>query len=240
MMSRLNFNSQGKLESVEGVSVQKIQEDLTRQRIKLKKSMPRVFEKVDNSKDSEYWSLYNHEKKLEPLKFSNGKNQEDVVKEVVELINSGVKCIFLHGMCGTGKSAIALNIARVLGKASIVVPVKNLQSQYEEDYNENPLVGNKEIEDVKSLKRISIAPSNPYWSPIIPADYELQLRDAKKKRYLGLNAREFIFYHRKNGCSYYDQYQAYIDSDVIIFNSAKYKIEVALDRKPLTEVDIID
>src|SRR3989344_309686 len=298
MMSRLNFNSQGKLESVEGVSVQKIQEDLTRQRIKLKKSMPRVFEKVDNSKDSEYWSLYNHEKKLEPLKFSNGKNQEDVVKEVVELINSGVKCIFLHGMCGTGKSAIALNIARVLGKTSIVVPVKNLQSQYEEDYtenmyvvkktgmkmkidiitgrdnhdsiikpgvscadpflpdtiqiveknavllkefyNENPLVGNKEIEDVKSLKRISIAPSNPYWSPIIPADYELQLRDAKKKRYLGLNAREFIFYHRKNGCSYYDQYQAYIDSDVIIFNSAKYKIEVALDRKPLTEVDIID
>ena len=32
----------------------------------------------------------------------------------------------------------------------------------------------------------------------------------------------------------------YINADSIIFNSAKYKIEVALDKKPATEVDIID
>ena len=62
----------------------------------------------------------------------------------------------------------------------------------------------------------------------------------KRRNTGGLNGKNFVFYHRKTGCSYYDQYQAYLDADVIIFNSAKYKIEVDLDRKPETEVEIID
>lgn len=296
-MKRLTFDENGKLESVDGSVVFKTaKKDLSKGVIRPEEIFD--FSGLDASSDSQYWSLYKGRDKLEPLKFSNGKNQEDVVKEVIELIKKGNKIIFLHGMCGTGKSAIALNIARVLGKTSIVVPVKNLQRQYIDDYtggmyvlkkngenlkiqsiigrdnydsifkpgvscsdqllpdtiqiNEknrhiiknyyemNPLVKNKDIDDIKKLKRISIAPANPYWSPIIPADYEAQLKDAVKKRYTGLGGREFIFYHRKHGCGYYDQYQGYINSDVIIFNSAKYKIEVSLDRKPETEVDIID
>ena len=55
------------------------------------------------------------------------KNQENIVKEIVELIKVGKKVIFLYGVCGTGKSAIALNIARAIGRASIVVPIKSLQ-----------------------------------------------------------------------------------------------------------------
>ncbi len=249
-------------------------------------------------KDEGYWSLFDSEIKLAPLKFSNGKTQEDVVKEVVDNIKNGKKMIFIHGACGTGKSAIALNIARKLGRASLVVPVKGLQRQYEEDYTskkyvvkengkkmsiamitgrenhdslikpgsncadpflpdtikiaeknesfirefyeQNPYIKNKDFPDIKKLKRISIAPSNPYWSPIVPDDYELPIKDAKKKKYKGLQGRNFIFYHRKEGCSYYDQYLAYLSADVLIFNSAKYKIEVALDRKPWTNVDIID
>lgn len=255
-------------------------------------------QKFDNSQDTEYWSLYKNNLKLPPLKFSNNKTQEDVVKEVVNLIKSGKKMIFLHGVCGTGKSAIALNIARVLGTASIVVPIKSLQGQYKKDYmgemfllksngeklrismitgranhdsvfepgvscadpflpdtipiieknfkklkefyEENPFIRNKSINNINQLKRISIAPVNPYWSPIIPIKYQPNLPDAEKKTYKGLRGTDFVFYHRKRGCTYYDQYQAYFDSDVIIFNSAKYKIEVALDRKPVTEVEIID
>ena len=255
-------------------------------------------QKFDNSQDTEYWSLYKNSQRLDPLRFSNGKTQEDVVEEVVNLIKSGAKIIFLHGVCGTGKSAIALNIARVLGKSAIVVPVKGLQRQYEEDYmgkmfllktsgeklkismitgrgnhdsvfrpgvscadpflpdtiqiieknfkkiknyyEENPLIQNKNIANFNQLKRISIAPTNPYWSPIIPSKYNMNLPDARKKSYKGLRNNDFIFYHRKHGCSYYDQYDAYLDSDVIIFNAAKYKIETALDRKPETEIDIID
>ena len=222
-------------------------------------------DKFYNIKEDSSWSLYENGSKLEPLRFSNGKTQEDIVKEVVSLIKEGNKIIFIKGVCGTGKSAIALNISRILGRAAIVVPVKGLQKQYEEDYMnnkylikkdgsrmkiaiitgrdnhdsvifpglscadsnlpdtikiaeknyekikdyylQNPYIKNKELPEIKDLKRIAIAPANPYWSPILPASFEFnQLRDAKKYRYMGLRGREFIFYHRKQGCSYYDQY----------------------------------
>jgi len=310
-MKRMEFDSQGKLIGIDGNAVDystkkshNVYENNTHynKNTRLKKSSDLEFLKEDINFepiiDDSFWSLYSDKGKLEPLKFSNGKTQEDIVREVVELIKNGTKLVLINGVCGTGKSAIALNIARKLGRASIVVPVKGLQRQYEEDYmgkkyllkpngkkmkiamitgrenhdsifipgiscadpnlpetikiteknyskiieyyNQNPLIEHKSVPDIDKIKRISIAPANPYWSPIAPSAYELPLKDARKKKYLGLNNKEFIFYHRKPGCSYYDQYQAYIDADVIIFNSAKYKIEVALDRKPATEVDIID
>ena len=49
------------------------------------------------------WSLYESGKSLEPLKFSNGKTQEDIVKEVIDEIKRGHKIIFIRGVCGTGK-----------------------------------------------------------------------------------------------------------------------------------------
>ena len=256
-----------------------------------------VIEPARYSSD-EAWSLFEGSNELTPLKFSNGKTQTDVVNEVVTAIKSGAKIIFIHGVCGTGKSAIALNIARQIGRASIVVPVKALQRQYEEDYmghknvfklngqklkiaaitgrenhdsiiksgsscadttlpdtirlteknwaqireyyEQNPLITHKGEISFKRLKRVSIAPANPYWSPILPAQYELDLPDAKKRRYRGLQNTDFIFYHRKHGCGYYDQYRAYLDADIIMFNAAKYKIETMLNRKPATDIEIID
>jgi len=81
------------------------------------------------------WSLIEDEKELKPLVFSNGKTQADVVKEVIDAVKEGFKIIFIRGMCGTGKSAVALNLARQLGKTSIVVPIKSLQEQYAKDYS---------------------------------------------------------------------------------------------------------
>jgi len=295
-MRRLIFDSLGK-----PIGVDKDIEDYTSNN-QLKKSDSLFFLKdtqKENIPEERYWNFYSNNQPLNPLKFSNGKTQEDVVKEIVELIKNGNKVIFLQGVCGSGKSAIALNIARSIGKTSIVVPLKNLQKQYEEDYtgkkyliksngekmkiamitgrenhdsiinpgiscadpflpenikiNEknykhiidyyrrNPLINNKADLELKEIKRISIAPTNPYWSPILPAEFEIRsLKDAQKKKYIGVNGREYIFYHRKQGCSYYDQYLAYLYADVIIFNSAKYKAELTMGRKPETEVEIID
>ena len=274
------------------------------QQINLKKSENLIFLKEEKSKTEnifteDYWDLNDENGKISPLKFSNGKTQTDVVKEIVNLIKNNEKIIFLHGACGTGKSAIALNIARVLGKTSIVVPVKALQKQYEDDYTSkkflfkkngqkmkiavltgrenhdslinpgiscanpelpenikiteknypklaeyfqsNPFVVGREIPDLKHIRRLSVAPANPYWSPIVPSSYDLnQLKDAKKIKYEGCNNREYTFYHRKPGCSYYDQYLAYKNADIIIFNAAKYKAELAIGRRPATEVEIID
>ncbi len=236
--------------------------------------------------------------KLDPLKFSNGKSQADVVKEVLDLINAGNKVIFIRGVCGTGKSAIALNLSRHFKKTSIVVPIKSLQEQYEKDYMQNkfilkqdgkkldiaiikgrnnfscPFYGegcdcnelpctielrdkNKEkinefvelnervdienFENVSDVRRMTIAPSCPYWSPLLPVDVNTKaLDDAKKKKYMTVSGKEYALFQRKKGCGYYDQYDSYINSDVFIFNSQKYLIETAIGRKPKTDLDIID
>jgi len=241
------------------------------------------------------FNLYKNNKKLEPLKFSNGKTQEDVVKEIIEKINSGKKVIFVRGVCGTGKSLIALNIAKILGSASIIVPGKALQKQYWRDYSHDCYVlkddhtklkikiitgrenhkclfckgcnaanfelpckieikepnikklreylkQNPRVSDnleLKHIRRISIAPICAYWSPIAPSEYELPIQ-AKKRKYKGLKGINFTLYNRKEGCSYYNQFNSYIDAEAIVFNAAKYKLEVLMNRKPETEVEIID
>ncbi|MDP3966545.1 MAG: helicase C-terminal domain-containing protein [archaeon] len=279
------------------------------------------------------WSLYENEKFLEPLKFSNGKTQEDVVKEILELISKGKKIIFVHGVCGTGKSAIALNIANRLGKSSIVVPGKNLQEQYKRDYEgnkyllkknneklkisvitgrnnhkckfleedssaipkikreinsrlndvfsgmlyrkredeeddtsaanphlpcnielreknwlkikkyleKNKKVNLKNFSGIKDVKRMSVGPACPYWSPVLPEKYEIKsFSDSEQRKYEGLDGTNFVQYKRKSGCPFYEQFDSYIDSDVLVFNSLKYKLETALLRKPKTEVEVID
>src|SRR3989344_1394099 len=265
-MSRLEFDPQGRLVGVDNKKVEyysgkKKNRDKRghfsheNEDLKTSESLEFLKEKTfENIFDSKYWSLYENEKELKPLKFSNGKTQEDVVKEIADLITSGKKIILLHGVCGTGKSAIALNLARALGRASIVVPIKTLQRQYEDEYmekkhvvkrngekmkiamitgrenhdsiiapgiscadpflpdtikltdknhdklrgyyRENPFISNEDMPPVTKLRRISVAPANPYWSPILPVEIEInQLTDAKKRRYEGIFGREFVFYH---------------------------------------------
>jgi hypothetical protein len=281
------------------------------------------------------WNLYEGDKFLEPLKFSNGKTQEDIVKEVLESIKEGHKVIFIHGMCGTGKSAIALNIAKKLGRTSIVVPIKNLQMQYKKDYNgengkyilkenkeklkisvitgrnnhkckflednqnaipkivkevnsklhdifegkkeeirdtigndisadnmnipckieikeknwdkirkylrQNPRIDVRNFTQISDVKRLPVASVCPYWSPVFPEQYDIKVLEEKyKKNYKGLKGKNFVFYQRKEGCPFYEQFNSYINSDVMVFNSMKYQLESALNRKPSTEVEIVD
>ncbi|MBU4308707.1 MAG: DUF2075 domain-containing protein, partial [Nanoarchaeota archaeon] len=279
------------------------------------------------------WSLYQNDEFLKPLCFSNGKTQKDIVNEVLGLFEKGKKIVFISGVCGTGKSAIALNIARKIGKTSVVVPGKSLQAQYKKDYEEEKhlLKDNKEklkisvitgranhkckflqdnenaipkikkevnsklhdifedkreeiknlinydvsannylipckielkeknwnkikqylqqnknvnlssFSNMKEVKRFSVASLCPYWSPVISDKYELKnFPNAKKRKYLGLENTNFIFYSNKTGCSFYEQFNSYIDSDVLVFNALKYKLESSMNRKPSTEVEIID
>jgi len=233
-----------------------------------------------------------------PMKFSNGKTQADVVKEVLNEIEKGEKIIFIKGVCGSGKSAMALNLARHFKKTSIVVPIKSLQKQYEHDYTKekfilkkdnkklnisvikgrnnfscpflggradeeelpcvidireknlgkikeyiemNPKVNKFDFENVSDVRRMSIAPSCPYWSPLLPSEIKAKaVEDAKKIKYNSISGKEFALFQRKKGCGYCDQYTAYADADVLIFNAMKYKLETAMGRKPKTDIEIID
>jgi len=278
------------------------------------------------------WSLYEDGKSLKPLVFSNGKTQEDIVNEVIGAIRQGCRIIFIRGICGTGKSAIALNLAKEFGRASVVVPVKALQKQYEDDYTnkkyllkengqklnikvitgrsnhlcpfleenkeereliksekferdsrlnefgdvkrtaaektddfscdnshlpckiqikeknmdiikkylkKNPKLNLREFSSIFNVKRMSIAPVCPYWCPVVPAEIDLNL-EAERRHYEGLSGTGYNIYQRKKGCGYYNQFDSYINADTIIFNSAKYKLETLMDRKPATDIEIID
>lgn len=280
------------------------------------------------------WSLYKGDDKfLEPMSFSNGKNQEDIVKEVLDAVKEGHKIIFIHGVCGTGKSAVALNIAKELGKTSVVVPGKTLQNQYKRDYQgnkylldkngkklkisvitgranhkcpfleatdiaipkikreinanlndifefdedksksqkqknnsadvwdlpckieikeknwkklkeyimKNNRVDSSKFLEIRDITRGSVARVCPFWSPVVPEKFELKsFPDSRKKSYKGLKDTKFIIHKSRPGCSFYEQFESYLDSDVIVFNSMKYILESALNRKPLTEVEVID
>jgi len=277
------------------------------------------------------WSLFDEKGDMLGAKiFSNGKSQEDVVSEVVGEIKKGTKIVFIHGTCGSGKSAVALNIAKELGRASIVVPIKNLQRQYANDYMEKKYVlkndgkklkismitgrrnhvcpylaenqkevlmtrvkeKNADLHDIFSgfnmqrrkmenddscdnflipckieiksknlatlkkyytenperkdnselnlnvAKRFAVAPACPYWNPILPVEMKIK-HEWLKKEYNSVAGKHAI-YLRKDGCPYYRQFEAYVDSDVIIFNGDQYILETVLGRKPKTDVEIID
>lgn len=275
------------------------------------------------------WSLYSENKFLAPLRFSSGKTQEGIVDEVLGAVKEGYRMIFIKGVCGTGKSAIALNIAKEIGKTCIVVPGKTLQNQYKEDYENKKFLmknekdklkisvitgrnnhtckflemanapifkeernlmlneifnkrekheekdlsadnlyipckieikeknwnkirqyikQNKNIDpsdflDIKDVRRNTIAPVCPFWCPVFPERFELNgksFESIKKRSYTGLKKTKFSIYQRAQGCKFYEQFHSYIDADVLVFNSLKYKLESSMNRKPETEAEIID
>src|SRR3989338_3588090 len=90
MANRLTFNEQGRLMSVDGSSSlldyeEKKSDYPKKQPRELKKSDSLMFlkekeNKLGNIFANTSWSLYKDNKFLSPLKFSNNKTQEDVVK----------------------------------------------------------------------------------------------------------------------------------------------------------------
>jgi len=106
---------------------------------------------------------------------------------------------------------------------------------------QNPHVEKTDFSNISDVRRMSIAPACPYWSPLLPAEVNSKpLQDAKKIKYKAICGKEFALFQRKKGCPYFDQYESYSNSDVLIFNSSKYLIEIAIGRKPKTDLEIID
>ena len=111
-MGRMRFNSRGQIESVDlKLDGYFSGENYGKEEIHLRKSSDLEFLKEDGNGnknesgfepiiDNSSWSLHHEGGKLEPLKFSNNKTQEDIVNEILGAIAGGNKIIFLHGVCG--------------------------------------------------------------------------------------------------------------------------------------------
>jgi len=93
------------------------------------------------------WNVLNEKNELvKPLRFE-GKNQMDVVKEIIEAFNS-YDFVFFVSPTGSGKSIIALQVLyNAFPSGIIVVPTKHLQKQYYTDYN--PATGRFRIPNLR-------------------------------------------------------------------------------------------
>jgi Rad3-related DNA helicase len=168
------------------------------------------------------WNLRENQKPLRPLEYSNGKSQLDVVNEVNDAFN-GSKFVLLDGICGTGKSPIALHCCANFGKSIIVVPTKHLQDQYSNDYSKRMSVANLKIQFLKGRGNFKCKREDVYcntstlpcitrmkggekrqdmcnckfWSPIYAPDVAKVIVDEKKSK--GVSNIELKTYQSPTG-----------------------------------------
>lgn len=79
------------------------------------------------------WEFREGERLLPPLKFSDGRTQADLATEIIEKLIEHWQ-VLLQAAVGSGKSVVALHVCKHFGRGIIVVPVRKLQDQYEQDY----------------------------------------------------------------------------------------------------------
>ena len=99
--SQLSFNSDGSI-SLPG-SIEKDLSFRKKEVVDIWDDYGQDDETHNLQDDVKGFNLYNNGERLNPLVFSNGKSQEDIVNEVISHISKGQKVIFIRGMCGTGK-----------------------------------------------------------------------------------------------------------------------------------------
>jgi len=89
--------------------------------------------------------------------------------------------------------------------------------------------------------RWKIASRCKFWSPIYPQE----IRSLKKEDsckildYDSITGTQY-FHKRGEGCGYYDQNQLYLNSDVIIYNNAKWYVDSLMGKKIKADIEIFD
>ncbi len=107
------------------------------------------------------WALYEMKGApilLSPLQWKGG-NQVDSLTKILEFfkkynnITDKTKILIYRSQCGSGKSGVMLHAVENMGRGIIVVPFRNLQRQYYDDY----FTGKNKYVLKKDGKRLSVA-----------------------------------------------------------------------------------
>jgi hypothetical protein len=77
--------------------------------------------------------FYENGEKLDPLEYSTGETQADVVENILDAFHES-NIVFLDGKVGSGKSVLAIRTALEMGGGIVSVPTKILSDQYYNDY----------------------------------------------------------------------------------------------------------
>lgn len=89
--------------------------------------------------------------------------------------------------------------------------------------------------------RWKIASRCKFWSPIYPHEIKYLKREDNCKilDYESITGKQY-FHKRREGCGYFDQNQLYLNSDVIIYNNAKWYVDSIMGKKIKADVEIFD
>ncbi len=85
---------------------------------------------------------------LEPLRYSSGKTQVDLIEEILEAFREN-DVVFLKGVVGSGKSIVGLRTILEFGRGVVSVPTKVLSDQYARSYEHNMYFTNSDGEKAK-------------------------------------------------------------------------------------------
>jgi Rad3-related DNA helicase len=222
------------------------------------------------------FGLYGKSGRLEPRRYSSGKTQADLIKEILGAFENN-DIVFLRATVGSGKSAVGLRTIMEFGRGVISVPTKVLSDQYAAAYEgekyfikedgsrlkigilkgrrnfrclfqadkgrdiscDNSSLPCKRPVDWKSgERRIDALRECPHWGFIFRAELAKSLREARKTPYKGIKGD--WTWCMKGECPYWKQFQAYIDADAIVMNSAKWAAEVNAGRLPEVPITVVD
>jgi Rad3-related DNA helicase len=213
---------------------------------------------------------------LEPLRYSSGKTQIDLIEEVLEALREN-DIVFLRGTVGSGKSVVGLRTILEFERGIVSVPTKVLSDQYAASYERDKYFmkndgqkarigilkgrGNfrcmfqedkrREIScDNSTLpckrpvdweageRRIDALRECPHWGFIFSSGLAESIKDAEKVPYQGIKGK--WVWCMRGECPYWKQFQAYVFSDAIVVNSAKWAAEVSIGRLPEARITVID
>ncbi len=212
---------------------------------------------------------------LPPLIYSTGKSQEDAINEIIDEFDSGKQVVVFKGLMGSGKSVVALNVARHYGGGMFVVPTKALQEQYFADYgNKKMSIPNLNISFMlgranftclldnarncgynqlpctrklhkKETRRDVCAQECPHFAAIAFGSYEDDVNYGDSfptsDNYIAINDDlRYINWGVDKICHYYKQYEAYVNSNLIVLNAWLWRAELNLKRLPHRPVIVID
>lgn len=90
----------------------------------------------------------------------------------------------------------------------------------------------------EGVRRIDALRGCRHWGFIFRSDLAESVEDTKKVSYAGVKGE--WTWCMKGNCPYWRQFKAYVSSDVVVMNSAKWAAEVIIGRLPKTSITVID
>jgi len=221
-------------------------------------------------------NLYDQEGPCEPLCYSSGKTQIDLIEEILEAFH-GNDIVFLKGTVGSGKSVVGLRTILEFGRGIVSVPTKVLSDQYAASYerdkyfmkddgqrakigilkgrgnfrcmyqadegreiscNNSTLPCKRPIDWEHGERRIDALQECPHWGFIFSSGLAESIKNAERRPYQGIKGE--WAWCMKGECPYWKQFQAYVLSDAVVMNSAKWAAEVNIGRLPQAPITVID